>query len=114
MTMMTRMMSRVLSMVVPFSLTFRTLLSTPDPPVMRDPPSSGASLVVVPGARCEHSGRRREAVMSEIAVTGATGQLGRRLAERLAVRGLPQRLVVRNPSRGPGARWGENCRGVGL
>ncbi len=39
--------------------------------------------------------------MSEIAITGATGQLGRRVAERLAVRGLPQRLVVRDPRRAP-------------
>ncbi|MFD0597647.1 NmrA family NAD(P)-binding protein [Catellatospora coxensis] len=41
--------------------------------------------------------------MSEatIAVTGATGRLGARVAHRLAEAGLPQRLVVRDPSRAP-------------
>jgi uncharacterized protein YbjT (DUF2867 family) len=39
--------------------------------------------------------------MTGIAVTGSTGQLGRRVAERLAVRGIPQRLVVRDPRRAP-------------
>ena len=36
-----------------------------------------------------------------IAVTGATGQLGGRVARELAARGVPQRLVVRDPSRAP-------------
>ena len=36
-----------------------------------------------------------------IAVTGATGELGGRVARRLADRGLAQRLVVRDPSRAP-------------
>ncbi|GAA1387377.1 SDR family oxidoreductase [Catellatospora chokoriensis] len=36
-----------------------------------------------------------------IAVTGATGRLGAQVARRLADAGLPQRLVVRDPSRAP-------------
>lgn len=36
-----------------------------------------------------------------IAVTGATGRLGGRVARRLAVQSVPQRLVVRDPSRAP-------------
>lgn len=36
-----------------------------------------------------------------IAVTGATGEVGRRIAERLAKRGAAQRLLVRNPERAP-------------
>lgn len=39
--------------------------------------------------------------MPDIAVTGATGELGGRVARRLAARGVPQRLVVRDPSRAP-------------
>jgi NAD(P)H dehydrogenase (quinone) len=39
--------------------------------------------------------------MAEIAVTGATGQLGGRIARRLAARGVPQRLVVRDAARAP-------------
>ncbi len=38
---------------------------------------------------------------SLIAVTGATGELGRRVAARLAALGQPQRLIVRNPVRAP-------------
>jgi NAD(P)H dehydrogenase (quinone) len=38
---------------------------------------------------------------AEIAVTGATGGLGGRVARRLAARGVRQRLVVRDPSRAP-------------
>ncbi|OLR93296.1 SDR family oxidoreductase [Actinokineospora bangkokensis] len=38
---------------------------------------------------------------SVIAVTGATGQLGGRVARRLAQRGVAQRLVVRDRSRAP-------------
>jgi uncharacterized protein YbjT (DUF2867 family) len=36
-----------------------------------------------------------------IAVTGATGELGGRVARRLSARGVEQRLVVRDPSRAP-------------
>jgi len=34
-----------------------------------------------------------------IAVTGATGGVGTRVARRLASRGLAQRLIVRDPAR---------------
>ncbi|KAE8763667.1 SDR family oxidoreductase [Georgenia thermotolerans] len=36
-----------------------------------------------------------------IAVTGATGRLGGRVARRLAAAGVPQRLLVRDPARAP-------------
>jgi len=36
-----------------------------------------------------------------LAVTGATGQIGSRVASRLASLGLSQRLIVRDPSRAP-------------
>ena len=36
-----------------------------------------------------------------IAVTGSTGRLGGRVARRLAERGVPQRLLTRNPARAP-------------
>lgn len=36
-----------------------------------------------------------------IAITGATGGLGRRVAQRLADRGVAQRLIVRDPARAP-------------
>jgi NAD(P)H dehydrogenase (quinone) len=39
--------------------------------------------------------------MSRTAVTGATGQIGRRVARRLASAGIPQRLVVRDVARAP-------------
>jgi NAD(P)H dehydrogenase (quinone) len=39
--------------------------------------------------------------MTSIAVTGATGRLGGRVARRLSAAGVPQRLVVRDPSRAP-------------
>jgi NAD(P)H dehydrogenase (quinone) len=39
--------------------------------------------------------------MADIAVTGATGQLGGRIARRLAAQGAPQRLVVRDAARAP-------------
>ncbi|GIH01958.1 NAD(P)-dependent oxidoreductase [Rhizocola hellebori] len=39
--------------------------------------------------------------MTPLAVTGSTGQLGGRIARRLAVAALPQRLLVRDPSRAP-------------
>jgi uncharacterized protein YbjT (DUF2867 family) len=38
---------------------------------------------------------------TDLAVTGATGGLGGRVARRLAARGVAQRLVVRDPSRAP-------------
>lgn len=37
----------------------------------------------------------------EFAVTGSTGEVGRRVAEGLAARGLAQRLIVRDPARAP-------------
>lgn len=36
-----------------------------------------------------------------IAITGATGRLGGRVARRLAAAGVPQRLLVRDPARAP-------------
>jgi uncharacterized protein YbjT (DUF2867 family) len=36
-----------------------------------------------------------------LAVTGSTGQVGGRVARRLAAAGVPQRLVVRDPARAP-------------
>lgn len=36
-----------------------------------------------------------------IGITGASGAIGRRVAERLAARGLPLRLIVRDESRAP-------------
>ena len=36
-----------------------------------------------------------------IAITGATGRLGGRVARRLAADGIPQKLIVRDPSRAP-------------
>ncbi|MGW7686080.1 SDR family oxidoreductase [Kribbella sp. NPDC054772] len=36
-----------------------------------------------------------------IGVTGSTGQLGSRIASRLAAAGVPQRLIVRDPGRAP-------------
>jgi uncharacterized protein YbjT (DUF2867 family) len=39
--------------------------------------------------------------MSLIAVTGATGEVGRRVVARLTEAGAPHRLVVRDPSRAP-------------
>ncbi|GAA4701150.1 SDR family oxidoreductase [Phytohabitans rumicis] len=36
-----------------------------------------------------------------LGVTGSTGRLGRRVADRLAAAGVPQRLVVRDPGRAP-------------
>ncbi len=38
---------------------------------------------------------------ARVAVTGATGQLGRRVATRLATAGLAQLLIVRDPGRAP-------------
>ena len=39
--------------------------------------------------------------VAAIGVTGSTGQLGGRVATRLATLGQPQRLLVRNPARAP-------------
>jgi NAD(P)H dehydrogenase (quinone) len=60
--------------------------------------------------------------MTSTAVTGVTGQLGGRVARRLADAGVPQRLIARDPSRAPAldravpARAaygdGETCRRV--
>ena len=36
-----------------------------------------------------------------IAVTGAAGEIGTRVAKRLAKLGVPQRLLVRDPGRAP-------------
>lgn len=36
-----------------------------------------------------------------LAITGATGRLGRKVARRLAAAGVPQRLLVRDPRRAP-------------
>jgi NAD(P)H dehydrogenase (quinone) len=44
---------------------------------------------------------RLSGVQEMIAVTGATGELGGRVATRLAGLGLTQRLIVRNPYRAP-------------
>ncbi|MEV7008091.1 SDR family oxidoreductase [Streptosporangium sp. NPDC051022] len=48
--------------------------------------------------------------MTTIAVTGATGRLGGRVAARLAAAGADQRLVVRDPSRAPEAGGAEVAR----
>jgi NAD(P)H dehydrogenase (quinone) len=40
-------------------------------------------------------------VLPELAITGATGEVGGRVARRLAERGIAQRLVVRDPARAP-------------
>jgi NAD(P)H dehydrogenase (quinone) len=42
-----------------------------------------------------------------IAVTGATGEVGGRVARRLAERGMAQRLLVRDPSRAPALEGAE-------
>ena len=39
--------------------------------------------------------------LPSLAVTGATGRVGGRVARRLAAAGVPQRLVVRDPARAP-------------
>ena len=48
-----------------------------------------------------------------IAVTGATGALGGRVAAGLAELGVPQRLVVRDPSRAPSLAGAEVVGGAG-
>ena len=45
--------------------------------------------------------------MAGLAVTGATGGVGGRVARRLAGRGVAQRLVVRDPSRAPAVAGAE-------
>jgi NAD(P)H dehydrogenase (quinone) len=39
--------------------------------------------------------------IAALAITGATGQLGGRIARRLAATGVAQRLLVREPDRAP-------------
>ncbi|MEV8632346.1 SDR family oxidoreductase [Streptosporangium sp. NPDC051023] len=48
--------------------------------------------------------------MTTIAVTGATGRLGGRVAARLAAAGTDQRLVVRDPARAPQLAGAEVAR----
>ena len=48
--------------------------------------------------------------MAGLAVTGATGGIGGRVARRLAGRGAAQRLVVRDPSRAPALPGAEVAR----
>jgi uncharacterized protein YbjT (DUF2867 family) len=48
--------------------------------------------------------------MAGLAVTGATGALGGRIARRLAERGVAQRLVVRDPARAPELPGAETAR----
>jgi NAD(P)H dehydrogenase (quinone) len=45
-----------------------------------------------------------------LAVTGATGEVGGRVAARLARLGLPQKLIVRDPSRAPCLPGAEICQ----
>ncbi|MDG4820356.1 SDR family oxidoreductase [Asanoa sp. WMMD1127] len=47
------------------------------------------------------AGRSQAPGPGVLAVTGSTGELGRRVAQRLADAGQPQRLVVRSPDRAP-------------
>ena len=56
-----------------------------------------------PAARIAAAGRRRKLTMPDtpIAVTGATGAVGGRVAARLSARGIAQRLLVRDPVRAP-------------
>ena len=42
-----------------------------------------------------------------VLVTGATGYIGGRLIPRLLERGLPVRVLVRNPKRLSGRDWGD-------
>jgi uncharacterized protein YbjT (DUF2867 family) len=48
--------------------------------------------------------------MSTLAVTGATGVVGGRVARSLAARGIPLRLVVRDPARAPRLRGARAVR----
>ena len=47
-----------------------------------------------------------------IAVTGATGGLGGRVAARLADHGVPQRLLVRDAARAPDLLHAENLERI--
>jgi NAD(P)H dehydrogenase (quinone) len=40
-------------------------------------------------------------VAATLAITGSTGELGARVARRLAARGVEQRLIVRDAGRAP-------------
>lgn len=46
-------------------------------------------------------GDARDTATAPIGVTGATGRIGGRVAHRLAAKGVPQRLLVRDPARAP-------------
>jgi NAD(P)H dehydrogenase (quinone) len=50
--------------------------------------------------------------MATLAITGATGGLGGRVARRLADRGVAQRLVVRDPARAPELAGAEVAQAV--
>ena len=50
--------------------------------------------------------------MATLAITGATGGLGGRVARRLADRGVAQRLVVRDPARAPDLPGAEVAQAV--
>ncbi|GAA4451782.1 SDR family oxidoreductase [Phytohabitans houttuyneae] len=52
----------------------------------------------------------RSASSPALAVTGSTGRLGRRVADRLSAAGLAQRLVVRDPDRAPSLPGAEAVR----
>jgi NAD(P)H dehydrogenase (quinone) len=49
-----------------------------------------------------HEDRTMTSRVPPLAVTGSSGQLGGRIAARLAAAGVPQRLLVRDPARAPG------------
>lgn len=53
------------------------------------------------GDRCAGPGYHAQMLDELIAVTGATGEIGGRVARRLAERGVRQRLIVRDASRAP-------------
>src|SRR6185437_10516368 len=52
--------------------------------------------------------------VAPIAVTGATGALGGRVARRLAAAGVPQRLVVRDAARAPSLPGAEVVTAAGF
>src|SRR6266571_9133853 len=54
-----------------------------------------------PGHDCCMSSQPDAVRTVPIAVTGATGQIGSRVAQRLAAAGVRQRLLVRDPRRAP-------------
>lgn len=49
----------------------------------------------------------RTAAVTPVGVTGATGNIGGRVARLLAARGVPMRLLVRDPGRAPRVAGGE-------